>query len=73
MDPYERLKEKLLAAMKKQDPDEIKDILSEIDSRIPAEKIPQVDRPALARARDLLDKLRSTNSMLNNFNNFQIQ
>ncbi len=58
-DPYDALKEKLLAAMKKQDPDEIEDFLNEIDARIPPEKIPSADRPALVRARDLIKRLRA--------------
>ncbi len=45
--------------MKKRDPDVIEDNLDEIDARIKPNQIPPEDRPALARAREILKRLRS--------------
>ncbi len=56
MEQYQKLNEKLMAALKEKNLGKIEESLDQIDKSIPREKIPTEDRELHAKARAMLGK-----------------
>ncbi len=62
-DAYPELKNRLLEAISKKDPEELSSALNAIDREVPPSRLTEKDKDIAGKAKDLLEKLDSDSSM----------
>ena len=60
---YTVLRTQLLQFLQAKDPSSIEKVLNQINKEIPLDKLPQQDREFLQKAKEMVEKLKSNNSM----------